>query len=82
VIVTFRKRRCFAKENVAGLGMRVNLKTQSRFSGGKLVIGANNTAKKFHLIGRTRYQRDIKEVRRSPCPPRGTSYSVIDTIER
>jgi len=31
VIVTFRKRRCFAKENVAGLGMRVNLKTQSRF---------------------------------------------------
>jgi hypothetical protein len=36
-MVTFSKGQCFAKENMAGLGMRVNLKTQSRFSRGKLV---------------------------------------------
>jgi hypothetical protein len=37
VMVILRKGDAFAKENVAGLGMRVNLKTQSRFPEGKLV---------------------------------------------
>jgi hypothetical protein len=45
------KGRCFAKENIAGLGMRVNLKSQSRFSGGKLVKVLNDTANhNFHSI--------------------------------
>jgi hypothetical protein len=38
------QRRCFAKENVAGLGMRVNFENAVAFLWRKVGVGANNTA--------------------------------------
>jgi hypothetical protein len=83
-MVILRKGDAFAKENVAGLGMRVNFENAVAFLWRKVGAGANNTAKTKipSNRARTRYRRDIKEVCRSPCLPRGTSYPVIDTAER